>query len=78
MKERKQTEEEQYKREIYKISLLTYSMGKRRFPTLAVILLVFAAAWLMSDLGYLAIDIPWIPVMLVVVAIGWIINRYTN
>jgi uncharacterized membrane protein len=49
---------------------------KKRFPVLAVILLIFALAWLLSDLGYLTIDIPWIPVILIVVAIGWIINRY--
>ncbi|MBU0977924.1 MAG: hypothetical protein KKD18_05900 [Nanoarchaeota archaeon] len=53
-------------------------MGKRRFPVLAVILLIFALSWLMSDLGYWTINIPWIPVILAVVAIGWIINRYSS
>ena len=48
----------------------------RKFPVLAVILLLFALTWLFSDLGYLTIDIPWFPVILLVVAIGWIINRY--
>lgn len=49
----------------------------RKFPVLAVILLLVALAWLLSDLGYLVIDIPWFPVILIVVAVGWIINRYT-
>jgi uncharacterized membrane protein len=53
-------------------------MARKKFPVLAVILLIFAVVWLMSDLGYWSIDIPWIPVILIVVAIGWIINRYTN
>lgn len=48
----------------------------RKFPTLAVILLIFALAWLMSDLGYFFIDIPWIPLILAVVAIGMIFNRF--
>lgn len=53
-------------------------MGKKKFPVLAVILLVFAIGWLMSDLGYLEVDIPWIPVILIVVAVGWIINGYST
>lgn len=53
-------------------------MMKKRFPTLAVILLIFALTWLLSDLGYLAIDIPWIPLILIIVAIGWIVNRYSS
>ncbi|MBS3077401.1 hypothetical protein J4233_03960 [Candidatus Pacearchaeota archaeon] len=53
-------------------------MKKRRFPTLAVILLVVAISWLLSDLGYLNVDIPWIPVILIIIAIGWIINRYAS
>ncbi len=53
-------------------------MGKRKFPVLAVILLIFAVAWLLSEVGYLTINIPWIPVILIVIAIGWIINRYSS
>jgi len=49
---------------------------KPKFPTLAVILLIFAGTWLMSDLGYWKINIPWIPTILVIVALSWIINRY--
>jgi len=50
-------------------------MARKRFPVLAVILLLFALAWLVSDLGYLTIDIPWIPVILIIIAIGMIFNR---
>ena len=50
-------------------------MAKKKFPALAVVLLLFAIAWLLSDLEYLVIDIPWIPVILAVIAIGMIWNR---
>lgn len=53
-------------------------MAKNKFPALAVILLLFALAWLLSDLGYLAIDIPWIPVVLGIIAIGMIFNRFRS
>jgi len=49
---------------------------KTKFPALAVIVLLFATAWLISELGYLKIDIPWLPVIMIVISIGWIINRY--
>jgi len=49
---------------------------KRRFPVLAVILLLFALTWIFNDLGYISINIPWIPVIIAVIAIGIIVNRY--
>jgi hypothetical protein len=51
---------------------------KKKFPTLAVIILVLALTWLLSDMGYLHVDIPWIPVALIILAVGWIINRYAD
>ncbi len=51
---------------------------KKRFPVLAVILLLFAIAWILSEFGYITIDIPWIPVILAIIAIGMIINRLSN
>lgn len=48
---------------------------RRRFPTLAVIVLVFALVWFLTELGYLRIDIPWIPLLLIIISIGWIFNR---
>ncbi len=51
-------------------------MAKPKFPMLAVILLVVAVVWLLSSLNLIIIDIPWIPVVLIIVAIGMIANRY--
>lgn len=47
-----------------------------KFPVLAAILLLFALAWLFSELGWLALDIPWIPVIVLIIATGMIMNRY--
>ena len=51
---------------------------RTKFPVLAVILLLFALVWIFNDLGYIRINLPWIPVILAVVAIGMIINRYSH
>jgi len=51
-------------------------MASNKFPVLAVILLLFGIAWALDELGYLIINIPWIPVILIVIAIGMIVNRY--
>lgn len=47
-----------------------------KFPTLAVILLVFAVMWLLNELEYITVNIPWIPIILIIVAVGMILNRY--
>ena len=51
---------------------------KLRFPVLATLLLIFGIAWLLQDLGYINVDIPWIPVVLIVVDFGMIWNRLRN
>lgn len=49
---------------------------KREFPTFAIILLVSGIIWGIESLGYFDIDFPWFPVVLVVIAIGMLIDRY--
>jgi len=49
---------------------------KKNFPTFAVIVLVAAALWFLSDLGYIGFDIPWLPLVVGLIALGWIINYY--
>ena len=48
----------------------------RKFPMLATILLVVGIIWLLTELKVILIPIPWIPVVLIVIALGMIINRY--
>lgn len=50
-------------------------MARKKFPVFAFILLIFAVAWLLDEIGYLTINLPWIPVILIVLAIGMIFNR---
>ena len=44
----------------------------------ATILLILGIVWLSQDLGYLKINVPWIPVILIIVAVGMIWNRFRN
>jgi len=41
------------------------------------LILIFAIVWFFSELGYLNINIPWIPLILIIVALGWIFNRFS-
>ena len=41
-------------------------MARPRFPVLWTLLLIFGIAWLVNELGYYTIDIPWGPVIVVV------------
>lgn len=51
---------------------------KGKFPTLAVILLAIGLIWFLNDTGVIAVNIPWIPAILIIIAIGMIINRYNS
>lgn len=51
---------------------------KRKFPMLATILLIVGIIWLLTELKVITIPIPWIPVVLIVIALGMIINRYVE
>lgn len=53
-----------------------FKKAKPKFPTFAVILLAVGLVWFLNELKVISIDIPWIPTVLVIVAIGMIINRY--
>jgi hypothetical protein len=49
---------------------------KKEFPTFAVILLVLGVLWLLTDLDILSVSIPWFPIILVIIALGMIVNKY--
>ena len=53
----------------------TNNKMKKRFPTLAVILLAVSVVWLLNELEILNISIPWLPIILIVISIGMVINR---
>jgi len=48
---------------------------KRKFPALATLLLIFGIAWLLSAMYNVAIDLPWLPIILIVIAASMIFNR---
>ncbi|MEK6906329.1 MAG: hypothetical protein AABW81_01770 [Nanoarchaeota archaeon] len=51
-------------------------MVKARFPVLAVIILIWALVWLLNDLDVVSLNLPWIPVIIIIIALGMISNRY--
>ncbi len=46
------------------------------FPTFATVVLAIGVIWLLNDLNVFSVDIPWFPVILIVIAIGWIVKHY--
>ena len=53
-------------------------MKKRLFPTFWVIVLLLAISWLLREMGYITTDIPWLPAILITIAIGAIVNHYAK
>ena len=50
---------------------------KKEFPTFWVIILVLAIVWFLGDMGWLGLTFkfPWLAAIVVIVAIGAIINH---
>lgn len=46
------------------------------FPTISIIILVTGILWLINELEILKIDIPWFPVVLIIIGIAGIIEFY--
>jgi len=53
-----------------------WGSGKKGFPTFAVVLLVLAVLWILSDIGIITFTVPWFPIILAIIALGWIIDNY--
>jgi hypothetical protein len=53
-------------------------MARRKFPTLWVLILIFGIVWFMREMGYFNINIPWLPVIVIIIAVGAIMNRLNN
>lgn len=51
---------------------------KRSFPTFAFLVLVAGVMWLLTELKVITIDIPWLPIVVIVLALGWIVNHYRS
>ena len=49
--------------------------GKGGFPIFWAIVLVLAAVWFVQDMGWINITFPWFAAIIVIVAIGAIINH---
>jgi len=50
-------------------------MKGHEFPMFAGILLAIGVIWLLNDLDIIPIDIPWVPIVVIVIAIGLLINH---
>ena len=49
---------------------------KNKFPVLAVLILILGLSWLLQEMELVNLDLPWLPVIVVVAAIGMIWNRF--
>jgi hypothetical protein len=47
-----------------------------KFPTFAVVVLLFAIYWALNELKLININLPWIPIILAIISVGWIANNY--
>ncbi len=47
----------------------------KRFPTFAWLILVIGVLWFLGELNVIAFNVPWLPIVVIVLAIGMILNH---
>lgn len=50
--------------------------NKKLLPIGALILIVIGGWWLAQDMGWLSTDISWLPILLIVIGLGVLINNW--
>ena len=64
------------KRETYKMMKRYHKVTyRRKFPVLGFIILIFASLWLLREMSVVDLRVPWLPIVLIIIAIGIIFNR---
>jgi hypothetical protein len=48
------------------------------FPTFALIVLLIGVFWLLNELNVLKVKVPWVPIIIIVVALGWIVDHFAS
>jgi len=51
------------------------SYHKRKFPVFGFLVLIFAGLWLLRETGVVNLRLPFLPVLLILIAVGIIFNR---
>jgi len=51
---------------------------KQTFPTFAIAVFILAILWILTDVGILTVNVPWFPVIIAAIALGWIFDFYAN
>lgn len=48
----------------------------KALPLFAIVVLLIGIFWLLTELGVISADIPWWPVILILLGINWIYEYY--
>jgi len=51
------------------------SCGCGGFPIFAIIVLLLGIGWLLKDLEIITFDIPWLPIVVIIVALGMLVKH---
>ncbi len=49
---------------------------RRIFPTFAVVLIAIGIVWLLNSLNLVSIDLPWLPIIIIIIGVGIFVNNY--
>ena len=50
----------------------------KALPIFAIIVLLIGIFWLLTELGVISANIPWWPIILIVLGLNWIVEYYNK
>ncbi len=51
-------------------------MKEGKFSIFWAVILIVSLVWFLRELGYLHLDIPWLPLIIIIVSFGALINNF--
>jgi hypothetical protein len=55
-----------------------FEQAKKRFPVFGAIVLVTGVVWLLNALSVFSIELPWLPILVIVLGVGMLTNHYQH
>jgi len=48
----------------------------KAMPLFAIIVLLIGIVWLLTEMGVISADVPWLPIIMILVGLNWIYEFY--
>jgi len=66
------------KKEKLKLPKIKKKHYAKKIPVFGILLLIIGIIWILQDFALITIDIPWVPIIVILIALAIILKRMEN